>query len=54
MKFTSRPAAALLGLSLAAAALAGCSEDASGGGGDAAASGSCDPADVKLVGQVRN
>jgi ribose transport system substrate-binding protein len=55
MKFTSRPAAALIGLSLVAAALAGCSEEASGGGGgDAAASGSCDPADVKLVGQVRN
>lgn len=54
MKITSRPAAALVGLSLAAMALAGCSEEASGGGGDAAASGSCDPADVKLVGQVRN
>lgn len=55
MKFTSRPAAALIGLSLAAAALAGCSEEASGGGGDdAAASGNCAPADVKLVGQVRN
>lgn len=53
MKLTSRPAAALVGLSLAAMALTGCSEEASGGGGDAA-SGSCDPADVKLVGQVRN
>ena len=55
MKFISRPAAALIGLSLAATALVGCSEEASGGGGgDASASGSCDPADVKLVGQVRN
>lgn len=54
MKITSRPAAALVGLSLAAMALTGCSEEASGGGGGAAASGSCDPADVKLVGQVRN
>jgi ribose transport system substrate-binding protein len=53
MKFTSRPAAVLLGLSLAAMALAGCSEEG-GGGSAAAASGSCDPADVKLVGQVRN
>lgn len=51
MKFTSRPATALLGLSLVAAALVGCSEEAGGGG---AATGSCDPADVKLVGQVRN
>lgn len=55
MKFTSRPAAALIGLSLTAMALTGCSEEASGGGGgNASASGSCDPADVKLVGQVRN
>jgi ribose transport system substrate-binding protein len=53
MKFKSRPAAVLLSLSLAAIALAGCSEEASGGDG-AAASGTCDPADVKLVGQVRN
>ena len=57
MKLKSTPAAALLSLSLAAIALTGCSEEASGGGNDgggAEASGSCDPADVKLVGQVRN
>lgn len=55
MKFTSRPAAAVLGLSLVAAALAGCSEEASGGGGGGGAeSGACSPSDVKLVGQVRN
>ncbi|HXH79957.1 substrate-binding domain-containing protein [Nocardioides sp.] len=54
MKFTSRPAAAVLGLTLVAAALAGCSEEAGGGGGNAAEAGGCDPADVKLVGQVRN
>ena len=53
MKFTSRPAAAVLGLTLVAAALAGCSEEAGGTGGGAEAGG-CDPADVKLVGQVRN
>ncbi len=53
MKFKSRPAAVLLSVSLAAIALAGCSEEASGGGA-ADASGNCDPADVKLVGQVRN
>lgn len=55
MKFTSRPTTALVGLLLAAVALTGCSQTASGGGGgNAAASGKCDPADVKLVGQVRN
>src|SRR5688572_17347086 len=55
MKLKSRPVAALLSLSLAAVALSGCSEDASGGGGNASDdAGSCDPADVKLVGQVRN
>jgi ribose transport system substrate-binding protein len=53
MKFKSRPAAALLSLSLAAMTLAGCSDEASGGGGTASG-GDCDPADVKLVGQVRN
>lgn len=58
MKFTSRPAAVLAGLSLVAMALTGCSEEAAGGnddggggGGDAAA---CAPEDVQLVGQVRN
>ncbi|QCW49619.1 sugar ABC transporter substrate-binding protein [Nocardioides dongxiaopingii] len=57
MKLKSRPAVALLSLSLAAIALAGCSEEAAGGddngsgGGDSAA---CAPEDVQLVGQVRN
>lgn len=55
MKFTSRPTAVVLGLTLAAAALAGCSEEAGGGGGgNSAAAGGCDPADITLVGQVRN
>lgn len=54
MKLTSRPAAAVLGLSLVAAALAGCSEEASGSGSNAAEAGSCDASDIKLVGQVRN
>jgi ribose transport system substrate-binding protein len=54
MKFTSRPAAVLVGLSLAAAALTGCSEESAGAGGGSDAAGACDPADVKLVGQVRN
>lgn len=51
----SRSAVALLSLSLAAIALTGCSEDSSADsdGGNAEA-GACDPADVKLVGQVRN
>ncbi|TYL54947.1 sugar ABC transporter substrate-binding protein [Nocardioides sp. BGMRC 2183] len=48
----SRPAGALLSLGLAAAALAGCSEAATSGGSSDA--GACDPADVQLVGQVRN
>ena len=55
MKFTSRSTAAALGVALAAAALTGCTETAAGG--DAAAGGAggaCDPADVTLVGQVRN
>ncbi|KRB76186.1 LacI family transcriptional regulator [Nocardioides sp. Root190] len=47
----SRPVAALFSLSLAAVALAGCSEGSSTASGDA---GSCDPADITLVGQVRN
>lgn len=51
----SRSAVALLSLSLAAIALTGCSEESNAGtGGDSSASGACDPADVKLVGQVRN
>ncbi|MBS45707.1 MAG: LacI family transcriptional regulator [Nocardioides sp.] len=54
MKFTSRPAAVLLGLSVAAVALTGCSETSTASGGSAAEAGSCDPADVTLVGQVRN
>nr|WP_062339437.1 sugar ABC transporter substrate-binding protein [Herbidospora sakaeratensis] len=52
MKITTRPTVILLSLSLAAA-LTGCSEQAAGGG-DSAAAGGCKPADVKLVGQVRN
>jgi ribose transport system substrate-binding protein len=53
MKFNSRPAAAIMSLSLAAAVLAGCTEQA--GGEDAAAgSSSCESKDVRLVGQVRN
>jgi len=56
MKFTSRPTAVVLGLTLAAAALAGCSEEASGGGGTDGGSeaSACAPEDVTLVGQVRN
>jgi len=50
----SRPALALIGLSLASIALTGCTEASSADDGGAAAAGSCDPADVKLVGQVRN
>lgn len=58
MKFRSRPAVALAGLSLAALALTACSETqagtdnaADGTGGDSAA---CAKEDIKLVGQVRN
>ena len=47
----SRPAGALLTLSLAAATFAACSETSSGATTEA---GGCDPADVQLVGQVRN
>ena len=54
MKFTSRPTAVVIGLTLAAATLAGCSEEASGGGGGGAEAGACAPEDIKLVGQVRN
>ena len=54
MKFTSRPTAVVIGLTLAAATLAGCSEEASGGGGGGAEAGACAPEDVTLVGQVRN
>lgn len=46
-----RSVTALFSLSLAAMALAGCSEGSSTASGDA---GSCDPDDVTLVGQVRN
>ena len=50
-----RPAIALIGLSLAAVAFTGCSDESSADDkGGSAAAGSCDPADVKLVGQVRN
>jgi ribose transport system substrate-binding protein len=54
MKFTSRPAAALIGLSLAAMALSACSEEAAGGSDDKAGSSACAKEDIKLVGQVRN
>jgi ribose transport system substrate-binding protein len=54
MKLSTRPAAAIMSLSLAAAVLAGCSEQAAGEGGDTAASGDCAATDVRLVGQVRN
>jgi len=54
MKFTSRPAAAVLGLTLAAAALTGCSEEAGGSSGGGAEAGGCSPSDITLVGQVRN
>lgn len=53
----SRSAVALLSLSLAAIALTGCSEESNAGGGsgsNSADAGACDPADIKLVGQVRN
>ena len=53
MRITPRPAAALLSLTLAAAALAGCSEEPAGDK-TATDAGGCKPADVKLVGQVRN
>jgi ribose transport system substrate-binding protein len=48
----SRPVAALFSLSLAAVTLASCSSE--GGASASDDIGSCDPADVKLVGQVRN
>src|SRR5690606_17901504 len=56
MKFTSRHTAALIGVTLAAATLTGCTAEATGGGGGGgdAEAGACDPADVTLVGQVRN
>lgn len=56
MKIKSRPAAVLLSVSLAAISLTGCSEESSSGSDGASADsiGSCDPADVQLVGQVRN
>ncbi|WP_300402969.1 sugar ABC transporter substrate-binding protein [Nocardioides sp.] len=54
MTLKSRPAIALLSLSLAAIALTGCSEEAAGGSDAAGDSGSCAPEDVQLVGQVRN
>ena len=53
MNLKSRPAVALLSLSLAAIALAGCTEE-SAGSDDASGAGSCDPSDVQLLGQVRN
>lgn len=53
MNFKSRPAAALLSLSIAAIALAGCSEESSADN-NADSAGSCDPSEVQLLGQVRN
>lgn len=53
MRITPRPAA-LLSLTLAAAALAGCSEEAAGGDKTDGSSAACKPSEVKLVGQVRN
>ena len=51
-----RPAVALLSLGLAAMALTSCSDEsnADDDSGSSSASGACDPADVQLVGQVRN
>ncbi|GAA1870100.1 sugar ABC transporter substrate-binding protein [Myceligenerans crystallogenes] len=55
MKFTSRPVAAVLGAGLAVATLTGCTETTAGTDGGAPVEGAaCDPANVKLVGQVRN
>ncbi len=54
MNLKSRPAAAALSIALTAFALAGCSEDAAGGGGEGGEAGGCAPEDVKFVGQVRN
>ncbi len=55
MKLKSRPAAALVSVSLAATALAGCSNTSTAdGGGAGAEAGGCSPSDIKLVGQVRN
>ncbi|GAA4736082.1 sugar ABC transporter substrate-binding protein [Isoptericola chiayiensis] len=56
MKFTSRRTAAVVGVALAAATLTACTEEAAGDDtGDAgAATESCDPSEVTLVGQVRN
>ncbi|GAA1403472.1 sugar ABC transporter substrate-binding protein [Catellatospora coxensis] len=53
MKIAFRPTAVLLTLSLAVVGLAACSE-APAGENDPAGAGACKPADVKLVGQVRN
>jgi ribose transport system substrate-binding protein len=54
MKFTSRPAAALICLSLAAVTVTGCTEEAGSGNNTAADAAKCEPSEVKLVGQVRN
>lgn len=48
-----RPARTLAGLTLIALTLTACSEASTDSGG-ASATGACDPADVTLVGQVRN
>ncbi|MBB2940676.1 ribose transport system substrate-binding protein [Actinoplanes lutulentus] len=48
-----KSSATIISLSLMAAVLAGCTEEA-GGDNAAAESGSCESADVRLVGQVRN
>lgn len=50
-----RPAVALLGLGLAAMSLTSCSDESNADDSTSSAdSGACDPADVQLVGQVRN
>ncbi|WP_205474024.1 sugar ABC transporter substrate-binding protein [Nocardioides sp. SYSU D00038] len=52
----TRPAVALVSISLAALAFTACSEESNAGDNNngSSASGACDPSDVKLVGQVRN
>ncbi|MGX6603261.1 sugar ABC transporter substrate-binding protein [Micromonosporaceae bacterium Da 78-11] len=54
MRISTRPAAAIISLSLASAVLAGCTEEAGGGDDTAAASGACEASKIRLVGQVRN
>jgi ribose transport system substrate-binding protein len=53
MKFTSRRTAAVIGVTFVAATLTACTEEAAGDD-VGAESGSCDPSEITLVGQVRN